>query len=241
MPVASTSRSPTESISRPVGNANTIRRNANALMTEAAAALPTPKSRANTGSAGATIPKPSATKNATTTRTPTSRGRSARGERGTRPSSPAGTPAVTHAVAGSAGVGPRCVELSSPGPVPGGGLVRRLVQVGALLTLALSGVMLVGSLTAAGASGTQNTKPGVLQAAWVWQNAYEQANPPVAAGPLPATEPSGVPEGDLAVAHSSNDGSSSKMTALAFDIGTVPPGSFIDKFTFSVTVDGGPQ
>src|SRR3954447_18476720 len=106
--------------------------------------------------------------------------------------------------------------------------------------LVLSGVMLGGSFTAADATATQQTKPGVLQAAWFWENAYEQANPPVAAAP-PAKEPSGVPEGDLAVAHSSNDGSSSKMTALAFDIGTVPPGSFIDKFTFSVTVDGGPQ
>jgi hypothetical protein len=119
--------------------------------------------------------------------------------------------------------------------------LRRLVQVGALLTLAVSGVMLGGSFTAADATGTQSTKPGVLQAAWFWQNAYEQANPPVAAGPLPATEPSGVPDGDLAVAHSSNDGTSSKMTALAFDIGTVTPGSFIDTFTFSVTVDSDPQ
>jgi hypothetical protein len=119
--------------------------------------------------------------------------------------------------------------------------LRRLVQVGALLTLAVSGVMLGGSFTAADASGTQSSKPGVLQAAWFWQNAYEQANPPVAAGPLPATEPSGVPDGDLAVAHSSNDASSSKMTTLAFDLGTVTPGSFIDKFTFSVTVDGDPR
>ena len=118
--------------------------------------------------------------------------------------------------------------------------MRRFVQVGALLTLALSGVMLGGSFTAADASGTQSTKPGVLQAAWFWQNAYEQANPPVAAA-LPATEPSGVPDGDLAVAHSSNDASSSKMTALAFDVTAVPAGSIVDKFTFSVTVDGDPQ
>jgi len=81
----------------------------------------------------------------------------------------------------------------------------------------------------------------VLQAAWFWQTAYEQANPPVAAGPAPVTEPSGVPDGDLAVAHSSNDGSSSKMPALAFDLGAVKPGSIVDKFTFSVTVDSDPQ
>src|SRR3954468_13295271 len=241
MPVASTRRSPTESMSRPVGNAKTIRRNANALMTEAAAALPTPKSRANTGSAGATMPKPSATKNATTTSTPTSRGRSARGERGTRSSSPAHPDAVTHAtarrqestrsVSNSRRQGPSQLEVS----------LRRLVQVGALLTLAVSGVMLGGSFTAADATGTQSTKPGVLQAAWFWQNAYEQTNPPVAAGPLPTTEPSGVPEGDLAVAHTGNDATSSKMAVLAFDIGTISPGSFVDKFTFSVTVDSDPQ
>ena len=119
--------------------------------------------------------------------------------------------------------------------------MRRLVQLGALLTLVLSGVMLAGSFTAADATATQQAKPGVLQAGWFWETAYEQANPPVATGPLPATEPSGVPDGDFAVAHTSNDGSSSKMTALAFDIGTVTPGSLIDKFTFSVTVDGSSQ
>src|SRR3954447_4099542 len=106
--------------------------------------------------------------------------------------------------------------------------------------LVLSGVMLGGSFTAADATATQQTKPGVLQAAWFWENAYEQANPPVAAAP-PAKEPSGVPDGDLAVAHSSSDGSSSKMTALAFDIGTLPAGTIIDKFSFAVTVDGSPS
>jgi hypothetical protein len=110
-----------------------------------------------------------------------------------------------------------------------------------LLTLVVSGVMLAGSFTAAGATGTKSTKPGVLQAGWFWQTAYEQANPPVAAGPAPANEPSGVPAGDLAVAHTSNDGSSSKSTALAFDIGSLPPGSIVNSFTFSVTVDSSPQ
>jgi len=119
--------------------------------------------------------------------------------------------------------------------------VRRLIQLGAVLTLVLSGVMLVGSFTAADATATQRSKPGVLQAGWFWETAYQQANPPVAAGPLPATEPSGVPDGDFAVAHTSNDASSSKMTALAFDIGTPAPGSFINTFTFSVTVDSSSQ
>ena len=114
--------------------------------------------------------------------------------------------------------------------------MRRLIQLGALLTLVLSGVMLAGSFTAADATGTSSTKPGVLQAAWFWETAYEQAAPPVAAGPAPANEPSGVPDGDLAVAHTSNDASSSKMAALAFDIGTLTPGSIVNSFTFSVTV-----
>ena len=121
------------------------------------------------------------------------------------------------------------------------GTLRRLVQLGALLTLVLSGVMLAGSFTAADATATSSTKPGVLQAAWFWQTAYEQSNPPVAAGPAPANEPSGVPDGDLAVAHTSSDGSSSKMTALAFDIGALKPGSIVNSFTFSVTVDSNPQ
>jgi hypothetical protein len=116
-----------------------------------------------------------------------------------------------------------------------------LVQLGALLTLVLSGVMLAGSFTAADATATSSTKPGVLQAAWFWETAYEQSNPPVAAGPAPANEPSGVPDGDLAVAHTSNDASSSKMAALAFDIGTLTPGSIVNSFTFSVTVDSNPQ
>src|SRR4051794_26010446 len=75
--------------------------------------------------AGATIPKPSATKNATATRTPTSRGRSARGERGTRPSSPA-DPAAASRTTWPAGVAPDRVELSPLGAVPGGGLVAQV-------------------------------------------------------------------------------------------------------------------
>jgi hypothetical protein len=77
MPVPSTKRSPSASISRPAGNAKAIRRKANALTTPAAAAVPTWKLRANNGSAGATMPNPSATKNATTARTRTSRGSAA--------------------------------------------------------------------------------------------------------------------------------------------------------------------
>src|SRR5205823_7786378 len=67
-------------------------------------------------------------------------------------------------------------------------------------------------------SSTTKTSPRMLQAAWFWQTAYQQANPPVAGGALPATEPSGVPKGDFAVAHTSAGADSTKMTVLAFDL-----------------------
>jgi len=116
-------------------------------------------------------------------------------------------------------------------------LMRRWLRLlaAALLTAGAAMLLLPGG-TAAAASD----KVGVLQQSWFWQNAYEQANPPVAQTP-PATEPSGVPEGDLAVAYTGNaDKSSSKMTALSFDMSTVPAGSTIDDFTFSLTLDPAP-
>jgi hypothetical protein len=115
--------------------------------------------------------------------------------------------------------------------------MRRFVQLAMLLVFAAPGVLLLGPLTAAEASTTKAAKPGVLQSAWFWQTAYEQSNPPVAVGPLPATEPSGVPKHDLAVATTSNDGSSSKMTVLAFGVRALKPGTTIDDFTVSLTVD----
>lgn len=87
------------------------------------------------------------------------------------------------------------------------------------------------------AAGPTSTSPAVLQEAWFWQNAYEQANPPVAETP-PTTEPSGVPDGDLAVAFTQPGGTtSSKMTALSFNVSDVPAGSSVDDFTFSLTLD----
>jgi hypothetical protein len=92
-------------------------------------------------------------------------------------------------------------------------------------------------VSGAHAAGPTTTSPSVLQEAWFWQNAYEQANPPVAEAP-PATEPKGVPDGDLAVAFTQPGGtSSSKMTALSFDVGSVPSGSTVSDFTFSLTLD----
>jgi len=91
-----------------------------------------------------------------------------------------------------------------------------------------------------GTADAATAKVGVLQQGWFWQNAYEQANPPVAQTP-PTTEPSGVPDGDLAVAYTGNtDKSSSKMTALSFDMSTVPSGSSVDGFAFSLTLDSAP-
>ena len=81
MPVAITTGSPNRSTRRPAGSAPTMRIRANALTTLAAAAVLTPKWRANAGMSGATIPNPSATVNATAVRMGTSRGRPRKGPR----------------------------------------------------------------------------------------------------------------------------------------------------------------
>jgi hypothetical protein len=112
--------------------------------------------------------------------------------------------------------------------------VARVVAVGALAGSA-SMLLLPGGTAAAATS-----KVPVLQQAWFWQNAWEQANPPVAQS-LPATEPSGVPDGDLAVSYAGNSNkSSSKMTALSFDVSGVAPGASVSAFTFSLTLDSSP-
>jgi uncharacterized membrane protein YgcG len=115
------------------------------------------------------------------------------------------------------------------------------MQLVMLLALATPGVLILGPATAAQAAparaASKAVKPGVLQAAWFWQTVAEQNPPPVAVGPPPATEPSGVPAHDLAVAHTSNDATSSKMTVLAFKLGVLKPGTTIDNFTVSVTLD----
>ena len=74
IPLARMSRSPNRSTSRPPANAETNRMRAKTLMTEDAAKFETPNDWANTGIAGATMPKPRATHAATTARTRTSRG-----------------------------------------------------------------------------------------------------------------------------------------------------------------------
>ena len=90
------------------------------------------------------------------------------------------------------------------------------------------------------AAGTVSAKPAVLQQAWYWQNAYEQASPPVAETP-PASEPTGVPAGDLAVAYTGNaDKSPSKMAALSFAINGIAPGASVQQFSFSLTLDPQP-
>ena len=110
----------------------------------------------------------------------------------------------------------------------------RLLAV-ALLTAGAAMLVLPGGTASAAAS-----KAGVLQQAWFWQTAYEQANLPVAQQP-PATEPSGVPDGDLAVAYSgSSDKSASKMTALSFDVSSLTAGSSVSDFTFALTLDSAP-
>jgi hypothetical protein len=75
-PTQSTVRSPILLTSQPLGAALRNRINAKTLITELAAKFDTSKVCANTGIIGATIPKPSATQNATAVSTATSRGRS---------------------------------------------------------------------------------------------------------------------------------------------------------------------
>lgn len=125
--------------------------------------------------------------------------------------------------------------------------MRRLMRLLVLLALATPGMLVLvpagiaQAAPARSASASVSVSPTVLQSAWFWQTAYEQASPPVAAGPAPATEPSGVPAHDLAVAHTSNDGTSSKMTVLAFNLGALKPGTTIDSFTVSVKLDASPD
>lgn len=124
--------------------------------------------------------------------------------------------------------------------------MRRLSQL-VLVALVAPGTVLLGPVTAATAagttaattSGTVHAHPAVLQSAWFWQSAYEQVNPPVAPPAAPPTEPSGVPHGDLAVANTASDGTSSKMTVLAFSLGAVTPGATITSFTVTLSVDSG--
>src|SRR3712207_5320445 len=77
-PADSTVRSPNRSTSEPPPKAETKRKNAKALTASPTAVVPTPKDRAYSGMAGATMPKPRATTKATTARMPTSRGSSVR-------------------------------------------------------------------------------------------------------------------------------------------------------------------
>jgi hypothetical protein len=118
--------------------------------------------------------------------------------------------------------------------------MRRVGQACALAALALATLAVAApgaAIAATGGATGGSTKPTVVQAAWFWKTVTEQANPPVVP-PATAPEPSGVPSGDLAVAYSGDSsGGSSKMTALAFDLSGVQPGSTIDSFTFSVTID----
>jgi hypothetical protein len=115
--------------------------------------------------------------------------------------------------------------------------VRRGLQLAVLAALTGPGVVLLGPMTAAQAAGTQSATPGVLQSAWFWQTAAEQANPPVAPPAPPPTEPSGVPKGDLGVAHTSTDNTSSKLAVVAFQVGALKAGATVNSFKLSLTLD----
>jgi len=115
--------------------------------------------------------------------------------------------------------------------------VRRVLQLAVLTALTGPGVVLLGPVTVAQAAGTQSAQPGVLQSAWFWQTAAEQVNPPVAPPAPPPTEPSGVPKGDVAVANTASDGSSSKLATIAFQVGALKPGATVASFSLEITLD----
>ena len=112
-----------------------------------------------------------------------------------------------------------------------------MLQLAVLTALTGPGVVLLGPVTAAQAAGSQSAKPGVLQTAWFWQTASEQVNPPVAPPAPPPTEPSGVPQGDVGVANTSTDGSSSKLAVLAFGVDQLKAGATVTSFTLSLDLD----
>ena len=115
----------------------------------------------------------------------------------------------------------------------------RLAVMGALT---VPGVALLAPGAWAAPAGTAHTaKPTVLQTAWYWQTAYQQVNPPVAPPAAPPTEPSGVPKGDLGVATTSGDGTSTKMSVVAFHLDGLTAGATITKFTFAITLDSSPS
>ena len=145
-----------------------------------------------------------------------------------------------HVTGFSAGAGRSAGRHASAGRRAGAG--RRLFQLAAVGLIAGSGTMLL--LPVSHAVAASNT-PGVLQASWFWQSAYEQANPPVAPPTTPPTEPSGVPDGDLAVAYtgaqdSAGNKTPAKMTAIAFDTAGLTAGTSIQSFTFALTLDTQP-
>jgi len=119
---------------------------------------------------------------------------------------------------------------------------RRVLQLAAAGLIAGSGTMLL--LPASHAAAATST-PSVIQGSWFWQTAYEQANPPVAPPAVPPSEPSGVPDGDFAVAYTgaqdaSGDKTPAKMTALAFNTTGLLPGTTVQSFSFSLTLDTQP-
>ena len=74
IPMPRITRSPTRSTSQPAGGEDTNRVSAKIEMTALAANAETPKSLANSGMTGKTMPKPTATAKATAVSTATSRG-----------------------------------------------------------------------------------------------------------------------------------------------------------------------
>jgi len=119
--------------------------------------------------------------------------------------------------------------------------VGKFARLLALCALTVPGVVMLApgawAEPVAQAGSTQSVNPDVLQTAWFWQTAVQQANPPVPPPAPPPTEPSGIPKGDLAVAHTSADGTSSKMSTIAFQITGLKTGATVNSFKLSISLD----
>lgn len=115
--------------------------------------------------------------------------------------------------------------------------MRSALRIGTLVALAVPGLGLASAGSTAFAATGHGGQPAVLQQAWYHETLLQQVSPPVDPGKPPADEPTGVPKGDLAVAHTSNDKSSSKVSEVAFDVTSLLPGTTVTEFTMTLTVD----
>jgi hypothetical protein len=122
------------------------------------------------------------------------------------------------------------------------GPTRRLAGLLAF-TASATIVFVVPSALPARADDTVSVKPKVVQSNWYW---YHQAQAAEGTGVEALPEPSGVPNGDLAVTYTPNGtprdpNEPSKETLLAFDLSGWPRDATVSTFSFTVKLDGPAQ